>query len=122
MPSALVRHRFPEPSVLILNGCGTGASESDFVERFNANGMAAAIVTSTDTSGPLAGAFLKAMSDSLESTDAQGKTLSHAYFEALRSVSKLSVPGNQDMTYGARALTYVLLGNGAIPICKPEAE
>lgn len=122
VPSTLVQRRFLEPSVLVLNGCGTGAGESDFLERFNANGMAAAIVTSTDTSGPLAGAFLRALYDSINSADAQGKTLSHAYFEAIRNVSSLPVPGNDKMTYGARALTYVLLGNGTIPICKPEVE
>ncbi|MFT3924240.1 MAG: hypothetical protein QM778_17020 [Myxococcales bacterium] len=113
-----VQRELGPSSVVILNGCSTGTVRSDFVTRFASHGASAAIVTANEVSPHLAGTFLRCLA---EATAAQpGATLLNLQFAAASCVSKADIPF-AGRKYGARALTFSLLGNGSIPLCLPEA-
>jgi hypothetical protein len=105
--SADVARQFTHPSAVILGGCGTGMTGSDFVRRMNARGVAAAITTSTKVSGPMVGAFLGCWARVNASTVV--KTLSQAYFDAVSCLRE---------EFGPKALSFALLGNGDITLCE----
>lgn len=119
-PGAAGYSDFSEPSVLLLNGCGTTTARStEFVEAFNAKGISAVIATHTEISGVVAGHFLDCFAEQVGDTS-QAETISDAYLGAVKCLS-----GRLDHraeTIGARALTYTLLGDGSVPLCPPVTE
>jgi len=126
-PSA-VKRELQQPSVAILNGCGTaGPKGSVMLRQFNKNGFMTIIATSTEVNGHMAGAFLKFLTSELEGVE-KGKhiTVSRAYFRALKKLSMDSPPPDPRKpgagiggvpSYGARALQFSLLGNGGLTLC-----
>jgi hypothetical protein len=125
MPEAITRV-MPYPSVAILNGCGTAAPDgSDMLRHFNQNGFMAIIATSTEVNGHMAGAFLKLLAQELETTKTESVTVSRAYFRTVKHLSQLRPPSDPKKSgsgigegpYGALALKYALLGNGALTFC-----
>jgi hypothetical protein len=126
-PSA-VKRELQQPSVAILNGCGTaGPKGSAMLRQFNKNGFMTIIATSTEVNGHMAGAFLKFLTSELEGVE-KGKhiTVSRAYFRALKKLSMDSPPPDPRKpgagiggvpSYGARALQFSLLGNGGLTLC-----
>jgi hypothetical protein len=112
-----IKRTFAQPSVAILNGCGTGGPKgSNLVRQFNQNGFAAIIAASTEVNGYMAGAFLRIFADKLsENPNDSNFTISRAFFAALRELSQIK-PQNGN-SYGPRVLKFLLLGNGALRLC-----
>lgn len=127
-PTAIKRV-LPQPSIAILNGCGTAAPEgSSMLHQFNQNGFMTIIATSTEVNGYMAGAFLKLLTQELEKDKKEKLAVSRAYFRALKSLSQLRPPSDPKKPgagigvspYGALALKYTLLGNGALTFCPQQ--
>ena len=107
-----------ENGAVILAACGTAStSPVSLVSRLNRNGMTAAIVTNAVIDSKLAGDFLKAISNVLETSAMKGMLLSDLFFRAVQAVRSDTADG--DSTYGDLALTFSLLGNGNLRVCAP---
>jgi len=107
------------PSLAIINACGTAQSgATEFVSEFNSQGVVSVIATSTEVEPEMAGKFLSVLVDLLRSNQAtRNYTISTARFEAVRKLS--AMPDPNGTPYGARALAFVLVGNGALTLCVP---
>jgi hypothetical protein len=120
-----INRKFLEPSVAILNGCGTGgAGAVDLIRRFNEKGFSAVIAASTELDGLMAGTFLRMFADEISKSSAtKGRTIGSAYWKTIRRLSKekLSDPAMPE-PFGARALMFTLLGNSSVLVCPPDRE
>jgi hypothetical protein len=120
-----INRKFAEPSVAILNGCGTGgAGAVDLIRRFNEKGFSAVIAASTELDGLIAGTFLKVFADEISKSSAtKGRTIGSAYWKTIRRLSKekLTNPAMPE-PFGARALMFTLLGNSSVRVCPPDSE
>lgn len=113
-------HRvFEQPAVAILAACGTAEpGGSDFVTKFNAHKVRTVIATSSAVDGAMAGTFLSLLLEKLDKNrDTPSYTLSQARFDAAKILSLKSDSDN--IPYGARALEFILAGNGTIRLCPP---
>jgi hypothetical protein len=123
LPYSKVDRTFKEPSVAILNGCGTGGvSAVGMIRQLNGRGFTSIVATSTEVDGLMAGAFLKIFADEISmSGTSNPKNIGLAYW---RSVRELSQAKPTDVTpakpFGAQALKYCLLGNGSVAVCAPK--
>ena len=120
--STSVSRNFSFPSIAILDACGTsqpGASE--FIREFNQHGVSSVIATSTEVDPVMAGKFLALFMDQLRTHASDVTyTVSDARFDA---VHLLAAQNDTDgKSYGARALVYLLAGNGALRACVPGAS
>ena len=115
-----VRRRFPNPSVVFLNGCGTGSPGNvDFVRQFNEKGVGTIIATSAEVNPTLAGDFLDSFAKVIKENENNEKfTIAAAYFETLQHMRQ-RIPSDGDSMYGASVLEYYLLGNGNVRLCPP---
>lgn len=121
--SSAVTRRFASPSLAILAACGTsrpGASE--FMRRFNELGVSSVIATSTEVDPTMAGRFLTLFLDLLRkhANDRSRYTVGRARFDAARALSTLN--DSDGKPYGARALSFVLAGNGSLRACVPPEQ
>jgi hypothetical protein len=92
----------------------TGASE--FIRQFNFRGVSSAIATSAKVEPALAGAFLATFMDLLQrNVKDPGYTVARARFDAVRALGR-----GETSEYGAKALAFVLAGNGATRLCEPQ--
>jgi hypothetical protein len=111
--ASAVRRSFASPSLVIVDACGTsepGASE--FIRQFNFRGVMSAVATSTKVEPMLAGKFLaKLMGLFKEHAGDRDYTLSQARFDAVRAL---------EPEFGAKALAFILAGNGALRLCVPH--
>jgi hypothetical protein len=116
-----ITKRFSVPSVVILNGCGTGGPGAvEFVRQFSKRGMEAIIATSSEVDPVMAGDFLNCLYEALEKcTASQNCDIGTVYFMATHLLRN-KIPYNGDKPYGARALSYTLLGDGNIQLCQPK--
>lgn len=121
--STAVRRRFLQPSLAILDGCGTGAPGAvDFIQQLNMRGINSVIATNTEIRPEIAADFLKCLASELEDhKNAQDYRLSYAYLNALECLGKRSLQAGEP-NYGALALTYSLLGNGNLKLCGPQKK
>lgn len=106
---------FQEPSVAVLNACGTaGPGAYEFVRKLSAKGVSAIIAPVTEVDAEMAGRYTSVLAATLaKHKDEPAYTLSHAHLETLRSL---------DSKYGSLALTFVLLGNGNLRLCAPPRK
>jgi hypothetical protein len=128
-PSAIKRVLL-QPSIAILNGCGTAGPEgSNLLRKFNQNGFMTIIATSTEVNGHMAGAFLKLLAQEIETAKKEELTVSQVYFRAMKNLSELRPPPDPTKRgsgigltppYGGLALKYALLGNGALTFCPQQ--
>lgn len=110
--SGNIMRRFNYPSGAILNGCGTGKpGASDFIRQLNLRGVESVIATITEVKGTMAGHFLDCFAKQFEEKDGAELSIAEGYRRSLRCLNS---------QYGAKALWYVLLGNGSLNVCQPK--
>jgi hypothetical protein len=116
-------HReFANPSIAILDGCGTGnLGAANIVVALNNHGVAAIVATSTEISLSLGADFLTTLDEIISARQEQNPSLEIVMFRTLRSLSKKS-PSESSPPYGAAVLAYALLGNGNIQICPSKGN
>jgi len=119
-----IQRRFRSPSIAILNACGTGGpSAMPFIAKLSSKGVQSIVATSASVEPGLAGEFLECFAKMLSRQ--KPLSLSSAYLKALGCLRDKKIDPNVDQspTYGAQALLYMIIGDGAIPVCTPtEAE
>jgi len=123
LPFSKVNRAFNEPSVAILNGCGTGGvSAVGLIRQLNGQGFTSIIATSTEVDGLMAGAFLKIFADEIsKSGTSKQQNLGVAYWRSIRRLSQAAPDGvTPRILFGAQALKYCLLGNGRVAVCAPK--
>jgi hypothetical protein len=107
---------FARPSAAILDGCGTGAAAGRLIQNLNDAGFSAIIATATPASPQMAGDFLACLADTLDKNQGFAAfTLAHAFHNAVVCV-------RDEKKYGARALTWLMLGNGSLRLRSPRKE
>jgi hypothetical protein len=117
-----VHRRFGEASVLVLNGCSTGAPMAeDLVRQFNQRGMATIVASQVAVRPQLAGDFVAQFGEILESGDASGQTIADVFLRTIQEL-RMKKPQESAVEYGPRALVFSLLGNGATRVCSPQKE
>jgi len=116
-------HReFANPSIAILDGCGTGnIGAANIVVALNNRGVAAIVATSTEISLNLGADFLTTFDETMNSENDKQASLEILMFHTLRSLSKKS-PSESSPSYGPAVLAYALLGNGNIQICPSKGN
>lgn len=110
---------FDDPAVAILAACGTAEpGGADFISKFNSHKVYTVIATSSAVDGGMAGQFLSLLMENLlHGRDISDYSLSQARFEAVRTLSTKADSSN--VKFGARALEFILAGNGSIRLCPP---
>ncbi len=121
----MVNREFAEPSVAILNGCGTGAEGAgELIRSLNRHGFCTVIATNTEVDGFMAGAFLNAfVAETSVATSSGPPNIGLAYWKAVRRLTKMAplLPkGEQGAPFGARALKFAFLGNDGLLVCAPQ--
>lgn len=111
--------RFSAPSLVILDACGTGQpGATEFMRTFNKQGVSAVIATDTAVRLDMAGDFASILMRQFSNNP--GITLGDAEFEAIGELSGANESASQSqIKYGARALEFVLVGNGNLTLCVP---
>lgn len=119
--SLAITRDFTPPSLAIIDACGTAqAGATEFVSEFNSQGVNSIIATSTEVEPAMAGSFLSILIELLRSKGQDSTyNVSDAKFEAVRKLSTL--PDQNGLPYGSRALSFILAGNGALRACVPPA-
>jgi hypothetical protein len=119
--STAVNRDFSKPSIAILNGCGTGAPGAvDFIEKLNSRGIASVIATSTEIRPEIAADFLRCLASELEHhKDTPDYRLSYAYLNTIECLRGKSMQEG-GAKFGPLALTFSLLGNGNLKLCRPN--
>jgi hypothetical protein len=122
MTSTQVERRFGEASMVVLDGCSTGAPMAvALLRKLNERGFATTIASQVAVRPELAGDFVATLGEVVDKGDAQGATIADVFFETLQELREKS-PDTHSLPYGARALVFSLLGNGATRICAPQKE
>jgi hypothetical protein len=118
-----VQRRFGEASVVVLNGCSTGAPmAADLLRQFNQRGMATAIVSQVAVRPELAGDFVAQFGEIVEgSNGGKGGTIADMFLRTLQELRTKKADATSS-AYGPRVLVFSLLGNGATRICPPQKE
>jgi hypothetical protein len=116
--SSGIGRSFSAPSLAILNGCGTAASPgNDLVRRLNRMGMSGLVATAANIEAEMAGDFVECLDTTLIAGD-QGSTLRDLYDGMLDCLSQKV--DSKSRPWGARRFKYLLVGNGAIRVCRPR--
>jgi hypothetical protein len=115
--SSAVTREFATPSFVVLGACGTSEpGSSEFIRQFNFRGVSSAIATSTKVEPVLAGKFLATFMNLLQlHANDSSYSVSQARFDAVAALA-------QDPNYGAKALAFILAGNGALRLCVPDRK
>jgi len=124
LESASVQRELGKSSVAILSACGTGKPAAmEFVRQFNDRGVAAAISTSTSVPAAMGGAYLECLLRRLSQKHPAQKiyTLFDANFDAIHDLSEMVDPST-NQKWGAKALIFTVVGNGALRICTPKVD
>jgi hypothetical protein len=111
-----IARTFDRPALAILDGCGTGAAAGRLIKNLNDVGFSAVIATATPVSPRMAGDFLTCIAGTLDrNQDAPEFTLAHAYSDTVACL-------RDEKNYGARAMTWLLLGNGSLRLRPPQRQ
>ena len=111
-----IARRFMRPAIAILDGCGTGAAAGRLIQNLNNAGFGAVIATATPVDSEIAGDFLACMAETLDrNRDDATFNLSLAFSDAVRCV-------RDDKDHRARALTWLMLGNGSLRLTSPHKQ
>lgn len=116
-----VQLRFAAPSLVILDACGTGEpGATEFMQTFNKQGISAVIATDTTVRLDMAGDFASILMKQFSNNP--NITLAEAMFQAIGELSGTNESASvSPIKYGARALEFVLVGNGNLTLCVPPA-
>jgi hypothetical protein len=122
LTSKQVQRLFGEASLLILNGCSTGSPMAlDLIRQFNERGVATTIASHVAIRPEMAGDFMATLGDIVSSGDANGLSVADVFFRTVQNL-RLKRADDTARPYGARALVFSLLGNGAVRVCAPRKE
>ena len=111
---------FAPGSIAVLNACGTGNPAAlRFIDALDRRGVDAVIATSTEVKADMAADFSYCLARQIDS-QRRAILLGEAFDRAVDCVAKLPKEGGG--TYGARAYTYMLLGDRTLPVCRPPAH
>jgi hypothetical protein len=114
-----VNRAFGEASLLILDGCSTGApSAVDLLQRFNRHGVPAIIASYAAVRPQMAGDFIKTFGAAIAKAPA-GLSVSELFQTTIEQLSDAR-PDDVSEPYGPRVLVFALLGNGGVRICAPR--
>lgn len=112
-----VRREFTQPSVAILNGCGTmEPTSTDFIKQFNKRGVMAVVATSTSVDKRMAADFLESLGKEIQWARQEGEkeiTLSELFYRTQRRLYW------EFDNHKANVLRYTLLGDGGLRLCVP---
>jgi len=110
VPPEMLRRRFADGSLAILNACGTGgASALGFLATLNGLGFQSIVATATEVEAPLAGDFTFCLAQQISENPVPIGAVFDATIQCLSDLN--------DHVHGARALTYTLLGDRDATIC-----
>lgn len=124
--STSIARTFTSNSIVVINSCGGAkAGAHDFVSQFGRAGVGVVVATVKEVDAAMAGQYLACLSSEAEKAAQPGSTsnFSLIHFNALKCLSKKSREGEDAIgvrPWGARALAYILAGNGAVSICPPR--
>jgi hypothetical protein len=115
-----IQVQFTKPSLAVLNGCGTGGpGATDIIKELSRRGMVGVIATATQVKGEMAGSFLECLAGVMDDPRSrQGLSLGQVHFASVRCLRKMTGHFSNG-PYDARALSYMLLGNGSVSLCQP---
>ena len=120
LPSSSVKRAFSQPSIAILNGCGTmEPGGTDFIKQLNERGVTTVIATSTPVDEKMGGDFINCFGKVVEEIDKEATkriTISKAFVKTLTCLY------SENPNYGTNVLRYSLLGNGDLSLCVPKKE
>jgi hypothetical protein len=112
-----VKREFSQPSIAILDGCGTGEpGATEFIKELNDRGVMTVIATSTSVESEMAGHFVSCFGQEIEAARKRGQkeiAVSDAFTGTLKCLHKK--PNKYDM----KVLKYSLLGDGNLRLCIP---
>jgi hypothetical protein len=112
---------YAEPSVVILNGCSTGVGGGTSVlSDMQRHGFHGAVATATRVGGQMAGDYAVCFRNEIMNLNGRQATLSEVHWRAVRCVAKQDIDVGEH--YGPRALTYMLIGDGGVPLCRLEGR
>lgn len=120
-----INRKFAQPSVAILDGCGTGGEGAlELIRALNYRGFSTIVAAPAEIKGYMAGSFLKVFADEIAASDpAKGETIGKVYWKSIQQLKKAKPEGiSLAVDYGAKAHLFSLLGNGEVPICAPRKE
>ena len=120
-----INRTFAQPSIAIIDGCGTGGEGAvDLIRRFNHNGFSTIIATSVPVKGEMAGAFLQLLSKEIARSDPEKPdTIGLLYWRTINALSTSKpLGGIGSKEFGAKALRFTILGNGRVLLCAPSKE
>ena len=121
--SRQIARQLAPASLAVLNGCGTGEpGATDFIAELSRRGVAAVIATGTEVPGEMAGWFLRCLSDTLDGASSRGTpmTMAELHFTTVQCLRGKRADQVGATDYGARALSYLLLGNTNLTLCSPR--
>jgi cell division protein FtsB len=111
---------FSQPSIAILNGCGTmEPGATDFIKQLNEGGITTVIATSTTVDALMAGDFLNCLGTEIEAKGIKEKkeiTISELFVRTLECLY------SKNTNYRTNILRYSLLGDGDQKLCLPKKE
>jgi copper chaperone CopZ len=112
-----VKREFSQPSIAILDGCGTGEpGATEFIKELNDRGVMTVIATSTSVESPMAGHFISCFGQEIEAARKSGQkeiAVSAVFTGTLKCLYK------KPNKYGMKVLKYSLLGDGNLRLCIP---
>lgn len=115
-----MRRKFARPSVAVMNGCSTAEPSSDIVVSYmNRIGFMSIVATATPVDPAMAGHFMNCFAAAVAGKKGgPGEGIGPAFADAIECLraQKDAVKA----PYGARALEYVLMGNGYVGLCEPK--
>lgn len=110
-----VRRRFTSPSVVLLQGCGTGQpGASGFIQQLNQRGFYAAVATLREIEAPMAGDYFNCFIKQFDEAPPEGLAIGILHTRAQRCLESAATP------WGSKALLFSLLGNSGLKICRPR--
>ena len=118
--SSNVLREFTQPSMAILNGCGTmEPGATDIIKQLNERGITTVIATSTSVDAVMAGDFLDCLGREVEVKGIEEKkeiTISELFVRTLKCLY------SKNPNYRTNVLRYSLLGDGDLRLCFPKKE
>jgi hypothetical protein len=119
--STNVLRDFTQPSIAVLNGCGTmEPGATDFIKQLNKRGIGTVIATSTSVNAEMAGDFIDCLGREVKGIiDNKGNkevTISEVFVRTLKCLR------SKNKNYGTNILRYSLLGDGDQKLCFPKKE